>query len=109
VSNAIKFTSKGHVEIAVDLVERREGVDVVRFTVLDTGVGIAPEARDKLFQPFSQGGSGVSRVFGGTGLGLSIGQRLAGLMGGDISIASEVGRGTTVSLTLALQVADERE
>jgi len=109
VSNAIKFTSKGHVEIRADLVERRDDRDVVRFSVTDTGVGIPPEAKAKLFEPFAQGSAGVARVFGGTGLGLSIGQRLAALMNGSMSIASEPGKGTTVSLTLPLPIADPAE
>ena len=106
VSNAIKFTSKGFVEIKAELVERRDAVDVVRFSVTDTGIGISAEGQAALFQPFAQAGSGIARVFGGTGLGLSIGQRLARLMGGVIEIASELGKGTTMSLTLPLPVAD---
>jgi signal transduction histidine kinase len=109
VSNAIKFTSKGSVEVAADLVDHAEGVDTVRFTVTDTGIGIAPHAMDKLFQPFSQGGAGVVRVFGGTGLGLSIGQRLAALMGGSVTISSRHGEGTSVALTLPMAIADVRE
>ena len=105
VSNAIKFTSKGFVEIRAELVERRRDVDVVRFLVKDTGIGIAPEAQAKLFQPFEQAGGEITRVFGGTGLGLSIGDRLARMMGGSIEISSRSGIGTTVSVTLPLPVA----
>ena len=105
VNNAIKFTSKGFVEIRAELIERKDGQDRVRFSVIDTGVGIPPEERAVLFQPFVQAG-GVTRVFGGTGLGLSIAQRLARLMGGSMEIASTVGRGTRVSLVLPLPIAD---
>ena len=106
VSNAIKFTSKGSVEIAADLVERKDDADVVRISVADTGIGITPEAQAALFQPFVQADRDITRVFGGTGLGLSIGQRLAQLMGGSIAIESEPGKGTTVSVTLPLPIAE---
>jgi signal transduction histidine kinase/DNA-binding NarL/FixJ family response regulator len=106
VSNAIKFTSKGFIEVKCELVERKEGKDIVTFSVSDTGIGISAEGQAALFQPFTQAGSDVARVFGGTGLGLSIGQRLATLMGGSITIASKLGKGTVVSLTLPLPVAD---
>jgi signal transduction histidine kinase/CheY-like chemotaxis protein/HPt (histidine-containing phosphotransfer) domain-containing protein len=105
VSNAIKFTSKGHVMLEAQLVDRKDGVDVVRFSVTDTGIGIPLEAQAALFQPFSQVSGGIASAFGGTGLGLSIGQRLATLMGGSIEMASVVGEGTTMSLTLPLVVA----
>jgi signal transduction histidine kinase/HPt (histidine-containing phosphotransfer) domain-containing protein/ActR/RegA family two-component response regulator len=106
VSNAIKFTSEGFVEITAELIERKDGEDAVRFSVTDTGIGISPQGQANLFQPFTQAGNEVTRVFGGTGLGLSIGQRLANLMGGSIAIKSQPGRGTTASLTLPLPVAD---
>jgi len=106
VSNAIKFTARGHVEIAAELVERRGDVDMVRFTVADTGIGIPRELQARLFEPFSQAGGEVARSFGGTGLGLSIARRLARLMGGSLDLASEAGRGTTLSLVLPLAAAD---
>jgi signal transduction histidine kinase/CheY-like chemotaxis protein/HPt (histidine-containing phosphotransfer) domain-containing protein len=105
VSNAIKFTSRGHVIINAELVDRRDGIDVVRLSVTDTGIGIAPDAQAALFQPFSQASGGTASTFGGTGLGLSIGQRLAKLMGGSIEMASVPGKGTTMSLTLPLPMA----
>ena len=106
VSNAIKFTSAGFVEIRADLVEHQGGKDVVRFSVTDTGVGIAAEQQQALFQPFTQASGNVARTFGGTGLGLSIGQRLAKLMGGSITMSSQPGKGTVVNLTLPLPVID---
>ena len=106
VSNAIKFTSKGSVEIKAELVERKDGEDVVQFSVTDTGIGISPEGQALLFQPFAQADGDITRAFGGTGLGLSIGQRLAKLMGGSIGISSQPGKGTTVTLTLPLPIAD---
>ena len=108
VSNAIKFTSKGFVEIRADLVERRGAVEVVRFSVQDTGIGISPEGQAKLFEPFAQAGN-AARVFGGTGLGLSISRRLASLMDGSITMESEIGKGTTMILTLPMPVASAEE
>jgi signal transduction histidine kinase/CheY-like chemotaxis protein/HPt (histidine-containing phosphotransfer) domain-containing protein len=106
VNNAIKFTSQGFVEIRADLVQRKDGVELVKFSVIDTGIGISREAQATLFQPFTQATGGVARAFGGTGLGLSIAQRLARLMGGSVAITSELGRGTIVSLTLSLPIAE---
>jgi two-component system sensor histidine kinase/response regulator len=102
VSNAIKFTAVGGVEIRAELHERRQGIDVVRFTVEDSGPGISPEDRSILFKPFSQASRTAA---GGTGLGLSICWRLAGLMGGLLDMESTP-LGTKVHLTLPLAVAD---
>ncbi len=106
MSNAIKFTSKGFVEIRAELVDRRGDIDVVRFRVKDTGIGIAPEVQAKLFQPFEQAGGDIAHAFGGTGLGLSIADRLTKMMGGSIEISSQPGIGTEVSVTLPLPIAD---
>jgi CheY-like chemotaxis protein/anti-sigma regulatory factor (Ser/Thr protein kinase) len=106
VGNAIKFTSEGYVELRAALVERRDGDDVIRFSVTDTGIGISEDAQKELFQPFKQAHAETAQRFGGTGLGLSICQRLTTLMGGTIGVLSEPGRGTTMILTLQLPVAD---
>ena len=106
VSNAIKFTPEGWVEIRADLLARDGRNDVVRFSVKDTGIGISPEVNARIFQPFAQAGGEIARSFGGTGLGLSICQRLAQLMGSSIAVESEPGRGTTMNFSLALQIAD---
>jgi signal transduction histidine kinase/FixJ family two-component response regulator len=106
VSNAIKFTSQGDVTLRAELVERHDGEDTVRFSVEDTGIGISPADQERLFQPFVEtDGAGRGPSSGGTGLGLSICQRLAVLMGGTISLQSEVGRGTTISMLLPLPIA----
>lgn len=105
VSNALKFTLKGHVEIAADLVSRADGHDRVRFSVADTGIGISANDQARLFQPFVQLASEVAPNFGGTGLGLTISQRLACLLGGTITMASEPDVGTTMVLELTLPMA----
>lgn len=106
LSNAIKFTERGHVEISAELVGAAEGTQIVRFTVKDTGIGIAAEAQKRLFQPFEQAGLDTSRMYGGTGLGLAISRRLAEMMGGEIAMESRVGEGTTMSLTLTLPLSN---
>ena len=106
MSNAIKFTPRGHVEIAAELVERRGDEDLLRFSVRDTGVGISAENQKLLFQPFAQvEGKAGSRV-GSSGLGLSICRRLADMMRGSVEMTSEPGVGTTMVLTLPAVAAD---
>jgi len=109
VSNAIKFTEKGGVDIAAALAARADGRDVVRFSVTDTGIGIAGDAQARLFEPFVQAAGDTARRFGGTGLGLTICRRLADMMGGAVAMQSELGKGTTMTLTLALPIADAGE
>jgi PAS domain S-box-containing protein len=99
VSNAIKFTKKGSVRIAAKIVAgERESQLVVR--VSDTGVGISPEKFASIFDPFVQADSSVTRQFGGTGLGLTICRRIAQALGGEVSVASEVGKGSTFTATI---------
>ena len=94
VSNAIKFTERGGVHIQVSKRgETREHHEIV-FAVRDSGIGIAPEVAAKLFRPFSQADASTTRVFGGTGLGLAICKRLVDLMGGQLGVKSEVGKGS---------------
>lgn len=103
VSNAIRFTERGEVAIAAELLETTERTQAIRIRVRDTGTGIPAKDAAKLFTPFHQAGGGAA---GGTGLGLSISRRLAELMGGRLELESVEGCGTTVSLTLALPVAE---
>ncbi len=100
LSNAIKFTTEGGVEVSVESAKLQGGPGL-RFEVRDTGIGIAAERRDRLFEPFSQAEASTTRRFGGTGLGLAICRRLCELMGGRISVESEEGRGTTFRFTVA--------
>jgi PAS domain S-box-containing protein len=109
VSNAIKFTNEGEVEIRAELVARSDSKERLRFTVRDTGIGISAENQQRLFQPFSQGDSDAARQAGGTGLGLTICRRLAEMMGGSVEIVSTLGEGSTLILTLSLSIADPAE
>jgi len=106
VSNAIKFTQAGNVKILVQRVEQSGASERLRFEVVDTGIGITPEARERLFQPFVQAEGDTTRKFGGTGLGLTICRRLADLMGGTIEMESAPGWGTQMIFTVSLPVAD---
>jgi signal transduction histidine kinase/DNA-binding response OmpR family regulator/HPt (histidine-containing phosphotransfer) domain-containing protein len=95
VSNAIKFTERGSVAIRVSRKGETRNHNEILFQVQDTGVGIAPEAADKLFQAFSQADASTTRIHGGTGLGLVICKRIVDLMGGKIGVKSELGKGST--------------
>ncbi|SKA23974.1 PAS domain S-box-containing protein [Trichlorobacter thiogenes] len=105
VGNAIKFTDQGSIRLRVELLERSENKAVFHFSVIDTGIGIPSEALERLFTPFTQADSSVTRKFGGTGLGLSICNRLAGLMGGSISVESSEGTGSSFHVTLPFQIS----
>ena len=109
LSNAVKFTAKGGVTVAALL--EPCGVDraVLRLEVRDTGVGIAADQMDILFERFSQADATISRKFGGTGLGLAISKRIIELMRGRIGVASEEGRGSTFWFEVELPVADQAE
>jgi len=98
VSNAIKFTDNGEVALKAELASREGDELTIRFTVSDTGIGIAQEKLESIFSPFTQADSSTTRKYGGTGLGLTISARLASMMGGGISVESEMGRGTRFCL-----------
>lgn len=103
VGNAIKFTERGSVRIAV-ATETRAADQVIRFSIIDTGIGIPPEKLALIFEPFRQADDSISRKYGGTGLGLSISSRLVELMGGSLEVSSQRGRGSTFSFTLPLRI-----
>ena len=100
VGNAIKFTELGSVCLKVRMLSGRDSSPRLAFEVIDTGIGLTSEQAERLFQPFMQADNSTSRRFGGTGLGLTISKRLAGMLGGDISLSSEHGRGSTFCLTV---------
>lgn len=102
IGNAIKFTEQGEIQIVVDVVVQ-QNQRAVRFLVRDTGMGISTEDAQFIFQEFIQVDDLLSRKFGGTGLGLAICQQLVGLMGGAISVSSQLGQGSTFQFTLGLK------
>jgi len=93
-SNAVKFTERGQITLAIEIVERGERFARLRFEVRDTGMGMSSEVQRNLFQPFSQGDSSITRRYGGTGLGLTICRHLVRMMGGDIEVESTPGAGS---------------
>jgi PAS domain S-box-containing protein len=100
IGNAIKFTEQGTVRIAVDWVMGPTGSGRLRVAVSDTGIGIAADRIDELFEPFTQLDGSFTRRYGGTGLGLAISQRLARELGGDVEVTSRMGEGSTFTLTI---------
>ncbi len=106
VGNSIKFTSKGGVTISCQSNKAESGKYEIQFSVKDTGIGIAPEDIDRLFQPFTQANTSTTREYGGTGLGLTICRRLIELMQGKVWIESEVDRGSTFHFTIVAAAAD---
>jgi CheY-like chemotaxis protein len=105
-NNAVKFTDRGEVRLVVRLHGLAGGKATVRFTMRDTGIGMGPEALEKLFQPFTQVADSRRHRGGGTGLGLVIAQKLVMLMGGEISVTSQPELGSAFSFSLDLPVAE---
>jgi PAS domain S-box-containing protein len=101
LGNALKFTERGGVVVLTTLVDLPTAPDPrIAFSVVDTGIGMTHEEADRIFNPFTQADSSMTRRFGGTGLGLSISKRLAAMLGGDVRVTSAPGRGTTFTLTV---------
>jgi len=107
LSNACKFTELG--TITLDAIrEKSGGIERLSLDIRDTGIGMTPEQMGKLFQPFSQADVQTARKYGGTGLGLTITKRFCEIMGGEIRVASEYGRGTVFSVKLPFSASDEK-
>ena len=104
IGNAIKFTEEGEVDVSAAVVAHHGGRTSVRFRVRDTGIGISEEQRAHIFDEFTQADASMTRRYGGTGLGLAISRRLVALMGGGLSVTSEVGRGSEFEFTLPFPV-----
>jgi len=100
VGNAVKFTETGEVRIASRLLEHDQEHPRLQIDVADTGIGMTREQAERLFRPFAQADAATLRKFGGTGLGLAISRRLAKLLGGELSVTSELGKGSTFRLTI---------
>jgi len=108
LSNAVKFTPEGgDVRIDASLIDETDGECELRVEVADSGIGISQEQQEKLFSPFEQAESGISRKYGGTGLGLVISKRIIELMGGAIRIQSELGEGARFIFTIKLKRSDK--
>ena len=108
LSNAIKFTHHGEVVVTVSAAPRAEGGYRLVFAVRDTGIGIPPERQADIFQSFTQVDASTTRKYGGTGLGLTISRQLARMMGGDLTVESEPGRGSTFSAEIVADAFDDQ-
>ncbi|CAN5269002.1 hypothetical protein BH09PSE1_BH09PSE1_03300 [soil metagenome] len=106
LSNAVKFTESGKVEYVIHSTRINDKRARFEFSVTDSGSGISPEDLERLFQPFTQVDASSTRRFGGTGLGLTIARRMANIMGGDIVVTSDVGVGSTFTLTVEAEVVE---
>ena len=108
IGNAIKFTDAGEVVMRAALESVSDDIATLRFTVSDTGIGIAPEQQELIFSAFERGAAITSATTGGTGLGLAISSRLVAAMGGKLSVESELGRGSTFTFTVKLGLQPEQ-
>ncbi len=102
VGNAVKFTEEGSVSINVSAAEINQAQVILEFIIEDTGIGISPEQKSKLFKPFSQGDPSINKIYGGTGLGLAICKNLIEKMGGSIDLESQPGQGSKFEFTIRL-------
>lgn len=106
--NAVKFTDKGQVAVDVSVQQQEGDKYWMRFDISDTGIGISPDYVQKIFESFTQAGTDVARKYGGTGLGLTISRELVSLMNGDISVKSELGKGTTFTVIIPLSKSEDQ-
>lgn len=109
ISNAVKFTQDGAVNVHVEAAGVSPGEQILSISVTDTGIGMSKDTIGRLFTPFSQADSSTTRDFGGTGLGLSIARKLARLMDGDLTVTSQTGAGSTFTLRFKAEISEEKE
>ena len=108
LSNAVKFTPEsGTITLAAEKLDEEEGICTVRISVTDTGIGISEEQQSRLFRSFEQADGGIARKFGGTGLGLAISKSIVEMLGGDIRVESEEGKGSTFVFTIKAQAGTQ--
>lgn len=108
LGNAIKFTNKGFIELKIETIAvHKNGTNTIRFSVIDTGIGIDKRNQEKIFEAFTQEDSTTTRRFGGTGLGLTISNKLLGLMKSKLNVVSELGKGSTFYFDVNFEVNDE--
>ena len=108
-NNALKFTAEGEIVISTDLTGEKEDQVGLKFSIKDTGIGMTGEQINNLFQPFTQADTSTTRKYGGTGLGLTICHNLVGMMGGDVWVDSEPGKGSTFTFTAVFGHGEEKE
>ena len=108
LGNAVKFTAKGEIEVRVSVVRVQGDVATLSFTVRDTGIGIGPDALERIFDGFAQADGSMTRQYGGSGLGLTIAKSLTEMMGGEMVVESQVGEGSTFSFTARVQEAADQ-
>lgn len=109
VGNALKFTERGEVQISVQGMPRDDGGILLEFSVRDTGIGMTPEQVGRLFTPFNQADASTTRKYGGTGLGLAISRRLVEMMGGEICVESEAGKGSVFRFTARCALSESQQ
>ena len=105
--NAIKFSNRGEIRVVVAMAGKSDDRFLLRFDVSDTGIGITPEQQGRIFEAFEQGDASTTKHFGGTGLGLAISKRLVTMLGGEISVASTPGKGSSFSFTAGFALSDD--
>lgn len=105
LSNAVKFTEQGEISVSVNYLEEENEIALLKFEVKDTGVGILKENIEEIFQSFSQADASTTRKYGGTGLGLAISNKLVKLMGGEFSVESKLGEGSTFKFDVRFKIS----